>query len=67
MCFPKPDVPPVVRTDPKAEADATAAEAQAKANAETAARRNAKRQSALSTGAGLAASAIGAGKTTLGG
>jgi hypothetical protein len=68
MCFPKPDTPQVIRTDPVAEAEKAAAEAQSKANAETATRRVSKRTSALSTGAGLApASALGAGKTTLGG
>lgn len=67
MCFSSPSVPAVVKTDPKKEAEEAAAEAQAKANAETATRRNARRTSALSTGAGLNASALGAGKATLGG
>jgi hypothetical protein len=68
MCFPSPKTPEVVKRDPQAEADMAAAEAQAKANSETATRRVTRRQSALSTGAGLnTASALGAGKTTLGG
>jgi hypothetical protein len=68
MCLPSPRTPQVVKTDSVADADKTAAEAQAKANAETATRRTARRKSALSTGAGLApASALGAGKATLGG
>ncbi len=68
MCFSSPKTPEVVRRDPQAEADAAAAEAQAKANAETATRRVTRRQSAMSTGAGMNnASAIGAGKATLGG
>ena len=54
--------PPVVRTDPKAEAEKAAAEATAKANADAAARRTSRRTSALATGAG--AEAV---KTTLGG
>jgi hypothetical protein len=68
LISPKMATPNVVKSDPLADADKTAAEAQAKANAETATRRTTRRMSALSTGAGLApASALGAGKTTLGG
>jgi len=68
MCFSSPKTPEVVKRDPQAEADTAAAEAQAKANSETATRRVTRRQSALSTGAGLnTTSALGAGKTTLGG
>lgn len=63
-------VPEVVKVDPKVEADKNDAEATIKANAEAAARRTTRRNSALSTGAGLgntASSALSAGKTTLGG
>lgn len=62
-------VPDVVKVDPKVEADKIDAEATAKANTEIAARRAARRGSALSTGAGLApaSSALSAGKQTLGG
>jgi hypothetical protein len=69
MCFADPPkTPPIIRNDPVADAAKAAAEAQATANAETATRRTTRRMSALSTGAGLApASALGAGKTTLGG
>ncbi|RQO38623.1 hypothetical protein DBR37_01640 [Herminiimonas sp. KBW02] len=55
--------PEVVRTDPKAEADAAAAEAAQKANQSTAARKRVQQASALSTGAGTA---LSYGKTTLG-
>jgi hypothetical protein len=68
MCYNNPSTPQVVKTDPVAEAAKAAAEAQATANAETATRRTTRRVSALSTGAGIApASAMGAGKATLGG
>jgi len=62
-------VPDVVKVDPKVEADKADAEATAKTNTEIAARRTARRGSALSTGAGLApvSSALSAGKQTLGG
>ncbi|MDO8775690.1 MAG: hypothetical protein Q7K57_44715 [Burkholderiaceae bacterium] len=61
-------VPEVVKVDPKVEADKIDADATAKANTEIAARRTARRGSALSTGAGLApSSALSAGKQTLGG
>lgn len=67
MCG-SPKVPQVVQVDPKVEADKAAAEAAAKANADAAARRTSRRSSSLSTGAGAEpASALGAGKTTLGG
>lgn len=70
MCF-KPKTPEVVRVDPKAEAEKAAAEAAVAANADAAQRRTSRRASALSTGAGLGASspgsALGYGKTTLGG
>jgi hypothetical protein len=65
-----PAVPEVVKVDPKVEADKADAEATVKANAEAAARRTTRRNSALSTGAGLgnvASTALSAGKTTLGG
>lgn len=66
MCG-SPKTPAVVTpVDPQVAADKAAAEAAAKANEETAARRTARRQSALSTGAGQAESALSAGKTTLG-
>lgn len=64
MCFDSPQVPQVVKTDPKAEAEKAAAEAAAKANADAAARRTSRRSSALATGAGAETMA---GKTTLGG
>ena len=68
MCFTDPPkTPQVIRTDPVADAAKAAAEAQATANAETATRRTTRRMSALSTGAGVATSAMSAGKTTLGG
>lgn len=61
-------VPEVVKVDPKVEADKIEADATAKTNTEIAARRVARRGSALSTGAGLASSsALSAGKQTLGG
>lgn len=71
MCF-KPKTPDVVRIDPKAEAEKAAAEAAVAANADAANRRTTRRMSALSTGAGLGSvpatgSALGYGKTTLGG
>ena len=66
MCF-KPKTPEVVRVDPKAEAEKASAEAQVAANADAASRRTSRRASALSTGAGLGRSALGYGKTTLGG
>lgn len=61
-------VPEVVKVDPKAEAEKIDADATAKTNTEIAARRTARRGSALSTGAGLTpSSALSAGKQTLGG
>lgn len=61
-------VPEVVKVDPKVEAEKIDADATAKTNTEIAARRVARRGSALSTGAGLApSSALSAGKKTLGG
>lgn len=61
-------VPDVVRVDPKVEAEKIDADATAKSNTEIAARKAARRGSALSTGAGLApSSALSAGKQTLGG
>lgn len=66
--FGSPKTPEVVKTDPKADADKAAAEAAATANAEAAARRTSRRNSGLATGAGAEpATALGAGKTTLGG
>jgi hypothetical protein len=70
MCFGSPKTPEVVKTDPKAEAATAAADAAALANADKATRRVTRRKSALATGAGSAveaATALGAGKTTLGG
>lgn len=60
-----PTVQPAVREDPQVAADKAAAEAASKANAESAVRRNNRRASALSTGAGTS-SALSYGKTTLG-
>lgn len=63
-------VPEVVKVDPKVEAQKIEADATAKTNTEVAARRVARRGSALSTGAGLtssSSSALSVGKQKLGG
>lgn len=66
MCLTQ-KTPQVVKSDPKAEAEAAAADAAVAANADAAARKTQRRMSALSTGAGVSGSAISAGKPTLGG
>lgn len=67
MCMSSPKTPEVVKVDPEKEAADAAAKAAAAANADAAARRSTRRNSALSTGAGMAdTSQQLAGKTTLG-
>lgn len=67
MCFSKPKTPEVVQIDPKAQAEKASADAQVAANAQMAQRKASQRRSALATGAGIGASALGYGKSTLGG
>lgn len=71
MCFSKPKTPEVVQAapaeNPKVQAEKASADAQVSSNAQLAQRKSSLRRSALSTGAGLGTSALGYGKSTLGG